>query len=258
MKSTITLLFALFISVSISFAQPLNTATPKVMLRTAQEQVEKQDPYQAIVWYEKYYKETKDQEVSRDLAYLHLGLRDYRKASTVFRRYLGANKDKDNQFFADRYDYGRVLKMNAKYDEALEQFDLFLKSSQDEDKKYLAEQEIKGINMAQAWGVTEDDGDEVNGLKIENLKKLNSKYSEYGPVLYDGELYYSGFGEVEEVIELEASETPYVQIFSASKGEKGWNEGKPLGVKINRDDFQTSNPTFSPDGGTMYLSLIHI
>lgn len=254
MKSTITLLFAILISVSISYAQPLNSATPRMMLKTAQAQLEKQDAYQAAVWFEKYYKETKDKDVNRDLAYLHLDLRDYRKAATTFNRYLGNKKDKDNKFFADRYDYGRVLKMNAKYEEALEQFELFLKDSQDEDKKYMAEQEIKGINMAMAWGVTEDDGEEVNGLKIENLKKLNSKYSEYGPVLYNDELYFSGFGEVDEVIELESSETPYVQIFSASKGEKGWNEGKPLNVKINRDDFQTSNPAFSSDGNVMYFT----
>lgn len=254
MKSTITLLFALIISVSISYAQPLNSATPRAMLKTAKAQVEKQDLYQAAVWYEKYYKETKDKEINRDLAYLHLGLRDYRKAATVFKRYLGSNKDKENQFFADRLDYGRVLKMNAKYDEAMEQFDLFLKDSQDEDKNYMAEQEIKGIKMAQAWGVTDDDGKEVNGLKIENIKKLNSKYSEYGPVLYEGDLYYSGFGEVDEVIEVGAGETPYVQIFSASKGEKGWKEGKALDVKINRDDFQTSNASFSSDGGTMYFT----
>ena len=96
MKSTITLLFAILLSVTFSIAQPLNKATAKVMLETAQEQVEKQDPYQALVWYEKYYDETKDKEVNREMAYLHLDLRDYKKAASTFKRYLGKNDDKEN------------------------------------------------------------------------------------------------------------------------------------------------------------------
>jgi len=253
MKSTITLLFAVLLSVTASIAQPLNKATARVMLQTAEEQVQKQDPYQALVWYEKYYEETKDNEVNRAMAYLHQELRDYKKAATVFKRHL--NKDKKNEFFEDRYDYGRMLKMSSKYEEAIEQFELFLKDSKDEVKRELAEAELEGAKMALAWGVTDKDGKEVNGLKIANIKKVNSKYSEYGPVLYEDELYYAGFGEIDEVIEADAEGIPYVQIFSATKAKKGgWKEGKALNVKINRDDFQTSNPTFSSDGKFMYFT----
>ncbi len=254
MKSTITLLFAILLSVTFAVAQPLNKATPRMMLKTAQAQLDKQDAYQAVVWFDKYYQETKDEAVNRDMAYLHQELRDYKKAATVFKRYLGPRKDKDNEFVEDRYDYGRMLKMTSKYEEALEQFELFLKNSKDEDKRAMAEQELEGLKMAMAWGVTEDDGEEVNGLKIERLKKLNGKYSEYGPVLYKDQIYYAGFGDVDEVIEAAAGDIPYVQIYSASKGAKGWDKGEPLGIKINRDDFQTSNPAFSEDGNTMYFT----
>ena len=122
MKSTITLLFAILLSVTFVVAQPLNKATPRAMLKTAQAQLEKQDAYQAVVWFDKYYQETKDETVNRDMAYLHQELRDYKKAATVFKRYLGPRKDQENEFVEDRYDYGRMLKMTSKYEEALEQF----------------------------------------------------------------------------------------------------------------------------------------
>jgi len=252
MKSTITLLFALLLSAVTIIAQPLNKATAKVMLETAEEQMQKQDPYQALVWYDKYYDETKDKAINRERAYLHKELRDYKKAVSAFKSYL--NADKKNEFFEDRFDYGRMLKMTGNYEKAKEQLELFLTESQEETKKELAEAELEGVKMAIAWDVKDDDGKEVNGLKITNIKKLNSKYSEYGPTLYGDELYYAGFGEIDEVIEIGPDGAPYVQIFSANKGEKGWKEGKVLNVKINRDDFQTSNPAFSADGEIMFFT----
>jgi len=84
------------------------------MLETAQEQVEKQDPYQALVWYDKYFEETKDKTINKERAYLHQELRDYKKAVSAFKSYLGA--DKKNEFFEDRFDYGRMLKMTGNYD----------------------------------------------------------------------------------------------------------------------------------------------
>ncbi len=255
MKSVLTLLFAIILNLTFAFGQPLNRATPKVMLETAQAQVEKQDPYQALVWYEKYYDETKDRSVARDMAFLQLDLRDYSRAERSFGRYLDRGRDKKNEYVEDRFEYGRVLKMNDKYDEAITELKRYLEEGKDPIKKELAEYEIQGAELALQLGLKEEDGKEVNGLKIENVKKLNSKYSEYGPVLYKDELYYAGFGEVEEVIEVDGvTEAPYVQIYKASKKKDKWDDGAPLDIKINREDFQTSNPAFSPDGETMYFT----
>jgi peptidoglycan-associated lipoprotein len=256
MKSTITLLFSLIFGFQLAFSQPLNRATPKVMLETARAQLEKQDPYQALVWFEQYYEETKDRAVAREMAYLQLELRDYSKSARQFARYLDRGRDKENQFVDDRFDYGRVLKMNGKFDEAIAELEQFILEGSDPDKKELAKNEIAGAKLAIQWELEEDDGKEVNDLKIENVKKLNSKYSEYGPVMHDGELYFAGFGEVEEVIEISGTgEAPYVQIFKSSKNNKDrWKDGEVLDVKINREDYQTSSPTFSSDGEFMYFT----
>jgi len=155
----------------------------------------------------------------------------------------------------DRFDYGRALKANEKFEEAVVQFELYLKEGTDPIKKELAQFEIDGAQLAIREGVSLDDGEEVHGLKIEPIKKINTKEAEYGPFLHRGELYYSSFGEVDEIISTDG-ETPmaYMQIYKATKSDKGWENGTPLNTKINREDFQTSHASISPDGDYMYFT----
>ena len=257
----ITFLSTLFSTLLV--AQPLNRATPAMMLKTAEEQVDKQDPYRALEWYEKYYEETKDTDIFPQLARLNMELRDYKKAERYYGRYLkereGSSRKKKKELTAeqleDRFNYGRSLKFNENYEDAIVQLEKYIETSKNTERIELAENEIAGAKLAMQQNVTLDDGKEVAGLKIENLKKLNSKEAEYGPFLHEGDLYYASFGDVEEVISTNGeTEMAYAQIYKASKKKDKWEAGEPLNNKINREDFQTTHPHVSPDGQFLYFT----
>jgi len=155
----------------------------------------------------------------------------------------------------DRYDYGRVLKANEKYELAIAQLEKYVKEGTDEVKIALAKSEIEGAQFALQTGVTLEDGESVNGIQVTPIKKLNSKEREYGPFLHKGELYYAAFGDVKEIISTDG-ETPmaYAQIYKSTKNGEDWSKGEPLDTKINREDYQTAYPHISPDGETMYFT----
>lgn len=261
MNRLIALFFISTFFFTSAFAQPLNTATPQVMLKTAQEQLEKQDAFRALEWFDKYYDETKDVEVIPQMARLSMELGDYKKAESYFSRYLKPkpNKKKKKELteeqVEDFYNYGRSKKMNEKYEEAIVELEKYIARGKDPIKKELAQSEIDGAKLAIERGVSIADSKEVAGLKIEPIKKINSKEAEYGPFLYDNELYYASFGDIEEVITTDG-ETPmaYAQIYKSSKKKEKWGAGEPLDSKINREDFQTTHPHISPDGEYLFFT----
>jgi len=155
----------------------------------------------------------------------------------------------------DRFDYGRALKANEKFEAAIAQFEKYIATGTDPIKRELAQSELEGAQFAMQQGVTKEDGESANGIKITNLKSLNSKEAEYGPFLYKNELYYSSFGDVDEIISTDG-ETPmaYAQIYKASKNGDKWKKGEALPTKINREDFQTTHSHISPDGETLYFT----
>ncbi len=155
----------------------------------------------------------------------------------------------------DRYDYGRVLKANEKFELAIAQLEKYVAEGTDEVKVALAKNEIEGARFAMETGVTVEDGKSVNGIQVTPIKKLNSKEREYGPFLHKGELYYAAFGDVKEIISTDG-ETPmaYAQIYKSTRSGEDWSKGEPLDTKINREDYQTSYPHIAPDGETMYFT----
>ncbi|MEM1121847.1 MAG: DUF1573 domain-containing protein, partial [Bacteroidota bacterium] len=155
----------------------------------------------------------------------------------------------------DRFDYGRVLKANEKYDEAIAQLEKYIAEGTDEVKVALAKNELAGAQYALETGITLEDGEQVNGLTVTPIKKVNSKEREYGPFLHKNELYYASFGDVKEIISTDG-ETPmtYAQIYKSTKKGEDWGKGEPLNTKINREDYQTSYPHITPDGETMFFT----
>ena len=76
-------------------AQPISRATAKVNLGVAQDQVNKQDYYRALEYYDLYFEETKDYDVYPEMARLAMKLRDYKKAERYYKGYLGSADDDD-------------------------------------------------------------------------------------------------------------------------------------------------------------------
>ncbi len=234
-------------------AQPITTATYPVMIKTAEEQLAAYDYHGAIEWYEKAYDERKDPELAILIAGLHYNLRNYRRAESWYRRAL--RKDKKGKFSEHRFYYARCMKMNEKYEEAIEEFQKYLETATDEKMRELAQNEITGAEFAQI-------APEPENLTISNAgKKINSKYSEYGPAFNeDGtEMYYATLmrDEILFIDEAEGEkEEYYTRIYVVKRSDEGWGSPQKLGQNINRPGYHVSNPALSPDGRRMYFNRI--
>lgn len=242
----ITILAVLFAGTA--FGQPLNRATYATMLKIADQKLEEGDYYNALDWYEQAYEESQDKEVAARIANMYFFLRDYVKAERSFKRVL--QRDRKEEFTEERFAYAQSLKMNAKYDEAIEEFEKYLATGKDPVKKELTQIEIDGCKFAKI-------APEPKTMTISNAgKNVNSAYSEYSAVLAPGgqRMYYSSFN-AEEVIVIDKDATDYfAKIYSSSRTDEGWSKGEALGEQINRPDYHNSNVTLSPDGRRMFFT----
>lgn len=247
MKSLSIIICSLLFSGAL-MAQPLNKETLASMLVTAEEQVEKKDYYNAIEWYEKAKKESKDRTLSLPIAELSYMLRDYKKAARNYGTLL--KRDKKNEYGEYRFKYGRSLKMNGQPAEAVKEFDKYLASVTDPVLKELAEKEKAGAELAMT--LKPEDGKDLN---ISNAgREVNTKTSEYHPFLAnDGKtMYYSTLAANEVVLIDEKNNDYHAKVYTSTAGDKGWAKGTALGENINRPGYHTSNVRLSANGKKMF------
>ena len=229
-------------------AQPLNKSTLATKLKLAEQAVEEYNYYQAIDQYEQAYEELKDYDVAVRVAELNLELRDYKGAARWYKKAL--RRDKENKYDEYRFNYGRALKMNGDYVEAIQEFEEYTKVGKDPLKKQLAEIEVLGAEMAR-------EAQPVEGLTVSNAgRKINSSNSEYSPHLEPGnnKIYYAGPNNNEIMSPENGDAAEYILILEASKSDRGWDKPTELDQTINRPGFHTANPALSDDGSTMLFT----
>ncbi len=235
-------------TLGISNAQPLNKITPPVMLQTAERAMAEYNYYKALEWYEKAYESTGDPALVVKIADLNLELRDYKKAESFYKKIY---KNNAPDTYDRRFNYARVLKMNGKYQEAIDVFDQFLGEAGNHPFAALAKAEKKGAAVAMTAKQDER-------MTIANAgKNINSKSSEYSPYLQKQgqELYFVSFGE-EEIVELTQSNRNDfgAKILVSQKEGDAWGTAKVLDKNINRPGYYNSNLTFSSDGETIFFA----
>ena len=252
MKNNILLIALLFSGAIAAFGQPLNRPTYAMMIQTAEEQMEKKDYYRALEYYEQAYDESKDIDLAILIADLNFMLRDYKDAEKWYARALKPTKKNKNvdKWQDKRFEYARSLKMNEKYDDAIEEFDKYIKSATDPVRKDLAELEKVGCEFARV-------AKPVEGVTITNAgKEVNGKNSEYSPFLTNDnkEMYFASIvGDDIVVIEDETSEFT-AKIYKSTRDDKGWSKPTALDENVNRPDFFNANVSLSPDGRRMFFN----
>ncbi len=249
MKNNIILLVFLLSGLSV-FAQPLNRPTYAMMVAEAENQMEKKDYYRALEWYEKAYEESKDRELTIILADLSYMLRDYRDSERWYSRALRKSRKVKEVPEEKRFEYARSLKMNEKYEEAIAEFDQFLKYTKDPVRKELAELEKVGCEYA----LVAKEDEQVS--LTHGGKNVNTKISEYSPYLTNDNqtLFYSSLNS-DEVIELEeGDQESFAKIYKSTRSDKGWSEGEVLGENINRVGYYNTNVRLSPDEKRMFFT----
>jgi len=236
------------LSVVAMVAQPVSSVTYDTMIEVAEESAEKKDYANAIDWFEKAYKESKDKDLKVVIGDLNMLLRDYKKAERAYDRAL--KRDKNGVYEYLRVDYAKALKYQGKYREALAELRTVASTTDDDSTKQVALFEIDGIEKMDTYAQNLEAVIDFAG------KKVNSGSGENSPMRFnDGSLYYSSFNRKTEIV-LDGDEEGYeAKIYTAAKDDKGeYEKPKALNKRINREGFNSAGVSFSKDGKTMYFT----
>lgn len=243
--------FLLLLTLSLQ-AQPVTRPNAEKMLKAAEQSMANNDPYTALDWYQQLYQENKDRDVAYTIAQLHYQLRDFARAERSYARIVNRRYRKGRNPYLPqaRFDYARILKMNGNYPDAIQQFQLYISEAEDLDKIKLAKTELQGCEMAQEM-------DPVSGMAIENAgPNVNTRYSEYSPVLVgDNQMFFSAI-QSKKVIILDGKEGDYYsKLYTSTRQGDGWTEAEISGGNnIHRPGYHIGNLTISEDGKLLYFT----
>ena len=250
-RYTIALLFVAFIS-TVAMAQPLTEVTYETKIATADEAFNSGDFYNAAEWYEQAYKERKDRDFAIKVAECYMNLRNYKRATSWFKRVL--SRDRTESYGEYKLEYGNSLKIMGEYNDAYAILNEFVNETEDLERKKQAVLLINGIAKSS------DFEDNIDAIIKPVHRNVNSPSSEAGPRSYGAELYYSSLNRKDELIyngKLEGE--THFKIYTTALNDKGdYEKGSALSDEINREGYHTGNPSFSADGQIMYFTRMLI
>jgi peptidoglycan-associated lipoprotein len=269
-NARILLLLCCFFAGGALYAQPISQSSYEENLKAARKAYANQDFINALERYETSYEDREEDSLRDTIAWLEFQLRDYRSAERTYRSIL--RRDKEGTKDQLRFVYGQLLKMNGKYDEAITEFQAFLKTNPSDSLRTLARNEVAGAELALELP------ENLKGVTVEHAgRDINNKTSEYTPALANQgkTVYFAGF-DADDVIYMEPeadgkeAEEPskkdkkeggkkedvnvYAQIFKSNRDDSEWGDREPLGGEVNRPEFHNTNVALSKDGRTMYFT----
>ena len=206
--------------------------------------------------YQAAYDKNEDEALLPLIAQMNYELRDVAAAIRGYTRAFRRTEAGDTTNNLHRFYFGRVLKMDEQYDEAVTYLQNFLQFNQDTTLDYLARMEIEGARRYR------DVDREAGEVELELLdRSINSVWSEYSPVLSaDGNTLYYATADASEAIEFTDAndDGQYVRIYSATRGEEAgeWEDPEELGREVNRPGVHSANPSLSADGRRLYYNRI--
>ncbi|HPB53894.1 MAG TPA: hypothetical protein PLR22_09475, partial [Saprospiraceae bacterium] len=214
---TVPILILLTMAASTVLAQPLKTIPYQARIEKADEYADRNNYASQLDELEEVYKERKDKSMLPLMAQLNYKLRDYGRAENLYKRIVDG--DKKGTDIEARYMYGKMLKLNGKYQEAAEVL-REVKNTDDDVYAPLAIMELKGILLA----VSTDTVKQISVVPAG--PKINTKSGEYSPTLYNNELYFTSTA-------LAAGEEPgntYVVKLLKSQRDKdgGWSKASEV------------------------------
>lgn len=247
-NKSIIVIFLFILGVAGVEAQPVTSVKYETMIEVAEESADKKDYANAIDWFEKAYKISKDKDLKIVIGDLQMLLRDYKKAERSYDRAL--KRDRDGAYEYIRVDYAKALKYQGKYREALAEFRTVASTTEDDSTKQIALFEIDGIEKMDTYAQNLEAVIDFAG------KEVNSGSGENSPMRFnDGSLYYSSFNRKSAIDLAEEQDGYEAKIYSAAKNDKGeYDSPKALNSRINREGFNSAGVSFSSDGRSMYFT----
>jgi outer membrane protein OmpA-like peptidoglycan-associated protein/tetratricopeptide (TPR) repeat protein len=196
----------------------------------------------------KYKKVAKNNSPDKGLAFSQLGncylaTNDYLKAEDAYRKALESNTQIPASTY---YNYGSVLKVNGKYEEALKQFETFIKSNPNDTKTKNAVKSCREIKMYLSKPIEYD---------IKNVSNINTQRSEFSPVYMNGQLVYVAEKQ-HDATEYEVTESngqPFMNVYISKVNGSEGGKSKLFNKKIN--SYAHEGPlSVSADGQILFFT----
>lgn len=208
--------------------------------------------YKCISEYRKIYTKTKGREkkaeIQLKIAESLYRIGQYRQAESYFKSAIY----KDPSDFATILRYAEVLRANGKYDEAIKNYNRFLKTNPKEER---------ALNGIISCNTCKEMIKNPTQYQIENLKDINSRFSDYGavfPGLIATELVFSSArddatGKKKNQVTGEYNSDIYRSVFNAEK--KRWDTPKRLDEALMVDTGDDEGaPNFDRSGNSLYFT----
>ncbi|MCP9235009.1 OmpA family protein [Lewinella sp. JB7] len=258
LRDTRSLLATIFIAVASLplFAQPLAGSSNEEQLLAAADSARATYNWTvALDNYRELYEKNDEDYLLPLMAQMNYELRDVAAAIRGYTQTFRRTEAGDTTNNIHRFYYGRVLKMDQQYDEAVTYLTEFLQHNDDPVLEQLARAEIEGARLYR------DAMTETGEVSLEILdRKINTVWSEYSPVYStaDNTLYYATVQATTPVEMTDANdEKQFLRIFKAVRDEEGeWERPEALGREVNRPGVHTANPSLSADGRRLYYNRL--
>lgn len=140
---------------------------------------------------------------------------------------------------------GKVHQSMGRYPKAIEYLNTYLKDSGNSTYEKEARSAIEYCQWAEQVVAN---GDSLQIIQLN--KRVNSPYSEFGPLLKGDTLFYTSF-KYNNTSDTYDPPRKISKILTSVKGGRS----KPLRNRINEKGKLTAHTTFSPDGNRMYYTI---
>jgi peptidoglycan-associated lipoprotein len=203
--------------------------------------------YEAIDLYKEAYTAVTDKELRRDIVFMiakcYMKVSDVRQTEGWFRRAITQNYEDPIVYWY----YGEALKMNEKYEEAIEQFSIYKDLVPDDPRGDIG---IQSSRLAMQWLENE------SAYEIESVNFFNSRESDYSPAFASEDytlVYFTSSRRGDNNSRHGATGEYFSNIYESRMDRQGrWSSPSPVD-RIN-SEFEEGTPSLNQDYTVMYFT----
>ncbi len=198
-----------------------------------------------------HYKKASTKPAYRETALVKLGncysgINEYQKAEETYRMALAANSKQEPDFYLK---YASALKTLGKYEEALVQYNEYLKLKPTDQNAKNVQKFCAEIKYWLAKPIE---------YAIKPVEGINTEFSEFSPVYFQGKLIFSAERITFDFVDFERSDyggEPYLNLYISKADESKISSVKPLSKKINTDNHD-GPACISASGDVLYFTRV--
>jgi outer membrane protein OmpA-like peptidoglycan-associated protein len=210
--------------------------------------VEKGEYLKAIKWYKKATQNSTEKSVAwLKLAESYKKLNDYPEAENAYENALSTGGTLPAEAF---YDYGQVLKVNNKYQEAIAQYTRYIQLKPNDEAASKALKFCREINYYLSKPIE---------YEVKNLDKINTSKSEFSPLIIRDKLAYVAEKASFDFVNYSVNDfngEPYLNMYITDLNDQS-AKVKTFSKKINAE-FHDGPACLSADGQTLYFTRVNV